>query len=139
MTSKWFLQKNFWGVIAAEGVSEFFLLSFALHLYALHQSHKGDRTQQYLLDDPSAFLSFVNGESPFYNGCHRQPNNNSTSHIPRVYFKTEVISFHHDTKISLQCPIVWHGSVVVVVCFNSEFYFNATYESELFKCAMQKM
>ena len=42
---------------------------------------------QYLLDDLSAFLSLVNGESPFHNGCHRQPNYNGTSHIPRVYLR----------------------------------------------------
>lgn len=59
---------------------------------------------QYLLDDLSAFLSLVNGESPFHNGCHRQPNYNGTSHIPRVYLRLlKVISFYSDTKISFQC------------------------------------
>ena len=37
---------------------------------------KGEGTTQHHLGEPSAILSFFNGESPFFNwGCHRQPIN----------------------------------------------------------------
>ena len=99
---------------------------------------------QYLLDDLSAFLSFVNGESPFHNGCHRQPNYNGTSHIPRVYLRLlKVISFYSDTKISFQCKFFLCLSfdmvlLLLLFVFTLNFIFMQN-ESELFRCAMQKI
>ena len=105
------MQKNFWGV-AAGGVSEFkrtfYLLSFDFSVsmpfsgpIGVEGGGGGDRTCN----------TFWIIHPPFYL-------KNGTPHMPSIMTQ----KFHFN---AIFLPIIYHGSIIVVVCFNSELYFNA--------------